>query len=74
MRFVPYYTVSYRGKFYPAHVEFEIDDADADFMRKHGVITGVTPPDADQNYQAANTLFEPEKPVRKAGRPRKNQM
>lgn len=74
MRFVPYYTVSYRGKFYPAHVEFEIDDVDADFMRKHGVITGVTPPETDQNSQAVNALFEPEKPVRKAGRPRKNQM
>lgn len=71
MRFVPYYTVSYRGKFYRAGVEFEIDDNDANFMREHGVITGVTPPETDQNSQAANALFEPEKPVRKAGRPRK---
>ena len=71
MRFVPYYTVSYRGKFYSAGVEFEIDDADANFMRKHGVITGVTTPEIDQTSQAANALFEPEKPVRKAGRPRK---
>lgn len=74
MRFVPYYTVSYRGKFYPAHVEFEIDDADVDFMRKHGVITVVTTPETDQNSQAVNALFDMEKPVRKAGRPRKNQM
>ena len=71
MRFVPYSTVSYRGKFYPAHVEFEIDDADADFMRKHGVITGVTPPETDQNSQAVNALFEPEKPQKRVGRPRK---
>lgn len=74
MRFIPYYTVSYRGKFYPAGVEFEIDDADANFMRKHGAITGVTPPEIDHTSQAVNALFEPEKPVRKAGRPRKNQM
>lgn len=73
MRFVPYYTVSYRGKFYRAGVEFEIDDNDANFMRKHGVITGVTPPETDQNSQAVNALFEPEKPVRKVGRPRKQQ-
>ena len=73
MRFVPYYTVSYRGKFYPARVEFEIDDADADFMKKHGVITGVTPPETNQTSQAATALFEPEKPVRKAGRQRKQQ-
>lgn len=71
MRFVPYYTVSYRGKFYRAGVEFEIDDADANFMRKHGVITGVNPPETDKTSQAANALFEPEKLVRKAGRPRK---
>lgn len=71
MRFVPYYTVSYRGKFYPARVEFEIDDADADFMREHGVITGVTPPETDQISQAVNALFEPEKTVKRAGRPRK---
>ena len=73
MRFVPYYTVSYRGKFYPARVEFEIDDADADFMKKHGVITGVTPPETNKTSQAANASIEPEKPVRKAGRPRKQQ-
>lgn len=73
MRFIPYYTVSYRGKFYPACVEFEIEDVDVDLMRKHGVITGVTPPETDQNSQAVNALFETEKPVRKAGRPRKHQ-
>lgn len=74
MRFVPYYTVSYRGKFYPAHVEFEIYDADADFMREHGIITGVTPPEIDQTSRSVNALHDTEKPVRKAGRPRKNQM
>lgn len=71
MRFVPYYTVSYHGKFYRAGVEFEIDDADANFMKKHGVITDVTPPETDQTSQAESASLEKEKPVKRVGRPRK---
>ena len=73
MRFVPHYTVSYHGKFYRSGMEFEINNEDADFMKEHGVITGETPPETDQTSQAVNALTEPEKPVRKAGRPRKQQ-
>ena len=73
MRFVPYYTVSYHGKFYRAGAEFEIDDNEADLMRKHGKIIGEKPSEVVKTSQAANALFEPEKPVRKAGRPRKKQ-
>lgn len=73
MRFVPYYTVSYHGKFYRAGAEIEIDDKDVDLMGKHGKVIGVKPPEMDQISQAVNALIEPEKPARKAGRPRKKQ-
>lgn len=73
MRFSPYYTVSYRGKFYRAGSEFEISDCDADFMMKHGNVMGEKPSEMDKTSQAANATIEPEKPVRKAGRPRKQQ-
>lgn len=42
MRFVPKYTVSYRGKFYRAGIPFEIDDADASMMEPHGTV--IRPP------------------------------
>ena len=73
MRFVPYYTVSYHGKFYRAGTEFDIDMKDADFMSKHGDVIGEKPFEEDKTSQTANALIEPENPVRKAGRPRKNQ-
>lgn len=73
MRFSPYYTVSYRGKFYRAGSEFEIADCDVDFMMKHGNVIGDKPPEMDKPYQAVNANVEPEKHVRKAGRPRKQQ-
>lgn len=73
MRFVPYYTVSYHGKFYRAGAEIEIDDDDANLMGKHGKIVGVKPSEAVNPSQAVNALTEPERPVRKAGRPRKQQ-
>lgn len=73
MRFVPYYTVSYHGKFYRAGAEIEIDDDDANLMGKHGKIIGVKPSEVVKTSQAVNAADEPEKPVRKAGRPRKQQ-
>lgn len=73
MRFVPYYTVSYHGKFYRAGAEIEIDDDDANLMGKHGKIVGVNPSETVNTSQAVNALTEPEKPARKAGRPRKQQ-
>lgn len=73
MRFVPHYTVSYHGKFYRAGAEIEIDEEDADLMGKHGKIIGEKPSEVVKTSQAANALIEPEKLVRKAGRPRKKQ-
>lgn len=72
MRFVPYYTVSYHGKFYRAGVEFEIDDKDVESMSRHGKTIGANPSElVEQAAQTANATQE--KPVRKAGRPRKQQ-
>lgn len=73
MRFVPHYTVSYHGKFYRSGMEFEINNEDADFMSEHGVVIGEKPSEELQTSQAVNALIEPEKPVKKAGRPRKRQ-
>ena len=73
MRFVPHYTVSYHGKFYRAGTEFEIDNEDADFMGEHGDVIGEKPSEKPKISQTVNALIEPEKPVRKAGRPRKRQ-
>lgn len=74
MRFSPYYTVSYRGKFYRAGSEFEIADCDVDFMMKHGNVIGEKPSEMGKTSQAVNAHVEPEKPVRKVGRPRKQQV
>lgn len=71
MRFSPYYTVSYRGKFYRAGAVFEIDDCDADSMMGHGNVMGEKPSEMGETSQAVNAPIEPEKPVKKAGRPRK---
>ena len=38
MRFVPNYNVIYNGEYHPAGVEFNINDSDADSMRKHGTV------------------------------------
>lgn len=73
MRFSPYYTVSYRGKFYRAGSVFDIADCDVDFMMKHGNVMGEKPSKMDKTSRAVNAPVEPEKPVRKAGRPRKQQ-
>ena len=73
MRFVPYYTISYHGKFYRAGAEIEIDDSDVNLMEKHGEIVGVKPSEMVNTSQAVNASIEPEKTVRKSGRPRKKQ-
>lgn len=71
MRFVPHYTVSYHGKFYRAGMEFEINNEDADFMSEHGAVIGEKPSEEFQTSQAVNALIEPEKPQKRAVRPRK---
>ena len=71
MRFVPHYTVSYHGKFYRAGVELEIEQCDVENMTKHGKVVGEKP--SEDIPQAVAATAEVEKPVRKAGRPRKQQ-
>lgn len=71
MRCVPYYTVSYKGKFYRSGVEFEIDDKDADLMSMHGRIHREIPSEVAIAPQAVSASAAAEKPVRKGGRPRK---
>ena len=45
MKFIPNYRVCYGGKFYEAGHQFQIKDADADEMKKHGVVLDEpTPP------------------------------
>lgn len=38
MKLTPDYNVSYKGVFHPAGKPFEIDEKDADEMRRHGNI------------------------------------
>ena len=71
MRFKPYYTVSYRGKFYRAGVEFDIAESDAEIMNQHGCIVAGNPPEKEEPTQAVQPTANTEKPVKKAGRPRK---
>ena len=73
MRFVPYYTVSYHGKFYRAGVEFEIKADEAEIMSKHGKIVSETPSELVEKTAQTVTADIEEKPVKKAGRPRKQQ-
>ena len=45
MKFIPNYRVCYGGKFYEAGHQFQIKDADAEEMKKHGVVLDEpTPP------------------------------
>ena len=74
MRFVPYYRVSYHGKYYRAGIEFDIDECDEEAMGKQGRIVGGGPPKKVEPARAVSstvTSVKAEKPVRKAGRPRK---
>lgn len=73
MRFVPYYTVSYHGKFYRAGDELEIEDSDIELMEKHGKVVGVESSEMIKKTQAVNALAVPEKTARKPGGPRKQQ-
>lgn len=75
MLFTPHYTVSYKGAFHPAGKAFPIDPADADMMAAHGVVEKpvkpVEPPTEPPKVVEVSAPPEPEKPARKAGRPRK---
>lgn len=78
MRFTPHYMVSYKGTFHQAGKQFDIDSADAEEMSKHGSIQEpVTKPVYQYNYNFENNIEKQdneqvEKPVKKGGRPRKN--
>ena len=53
MKFIPNYRVCYGGKFYEAGHQFQIKDADADEMKKHGVVLDeTTPPPATHQRPA----------------------
>ena len=62
MRFVPNITVSYHLTIRPAGVPFDIDDKDAEEMRKYGTV--------EEPAKAPETTVEV-KPVRKGGRQKK---
>lgn len=40
MKCIPKYTVSYHGRWYDAGRAFDIDEKDAEEMKKHGEVTG----------------------------------
>lgn len=45
MRIIPKYRVSYKGVFYEAGEEFQIENKDAEEMKRHGAVLGdPTPP------------------------------
>jgi len=53
VRFIPDYRVSYKGRFYEAEEELQIDPADAEEMRRHGEVI-------DEPEDAGNTSDEQE--------------
>lgn len=44
VRFVPYYTVTYRGEYHKGGQSFEIEDDDVEEMQQHGTIVHETAP------------------------------
>ena len=75
-KFKPNYTVSYKGVFHPAGKVFDIEEADAAEMSKHGSVQEpirAAPEESDksENESSAPEDASDEKSVRKAGRPRK---
>lgn len=66
MTLVPYYRVSYRGKYYEAGHSVEIMAEDAEEMQIHGTIF-------EREEEARETNTAPEKTARKPGRPKKVQ-
>ncbi len=76
MQFKPNYTVSYKGIFHPAGKIFDIEEADAAEMSKHGTVqhpirAAPAQPDEAESENAAPEEMAAEKSARKAGRPRK---
>lgn len=53
MKFIPRYTVSYRGRWHDAGRAFDIDAADADEMKKHGEVVGKPVPETVQESKSA---------------------
>lgn len=79
MRFIPDYRVCYKGDFYEADEEMEIDPMDANEMSQHGeVLDDFTPniPSAKEETSADEDVNEAsdeadEAPKKKRGRPPK---
>lgn len=53
MKCIPKYTVSYRGIWYDAGRAFDIDEKDAEEMKKHGEVTGVPAQETAQEPKPA---------------------
>lgn len=72
MKFTPNYGVMYHGIRYPANIPFEINDMDAEEMKKHGRIEAVKakefpkPTEPEQEFDE-----EPEKKPASKGRSKK---
>lgn len=64
MLFTPNYAVSYKGKFYQDGKPFNIAEADAVEMSKHGVVQPPQEPPAEED-------LPPQEPPKRAGRTRK---
>lgn len=52
MKCIPRYTISYRGRWHDAGRAFDIDEKDADEMKKHGEVVGEP---AQETVQKAKT-------------------
>lgn len=66
MRFTPKYSVSYHGVIHKANVPFDIDEADAEELKKHGTVDA-----AERIVESETEEHVEEKPVKKSGRPKK---
>ncbi len=73
MTLVPYYRVSYRGKYYEAGRPVDIMAEDAEEMQVHGTIFEREQPQEAEEEGARESTTAPEKTARKPGRPKKVQ-
>lgn len=71
MKFTPDYNVMYKGVFYEADETFEIDEQDAEEMRKHGEIEGETNTSPRESENPDNKEDEPDEKPRQRGRPKR---
>lgn len=69
MRFIPDYRVCYKGRFFEADEEFEIDPADESEMRVHGEVVEDPTPSLVKESTPTEETVPVEKPKR--GRPRR---